>query len=254
MRHLRSGRKLNRSASHRKAMLKNLAVSILDKERVTTTVTKAKEVRRVVERLITYGKKANLHGIRLAEKSVKNKTVLKKLFDDIAPGYKDREGGYTRVVRLNERKGDNAELAIIELVGREGDVKRTRKKKPAAKKTKTVQKSKPKTAEELKKSPSVEKKVEKVKTDKTTKKKSSVKPTEKPDKKVEKKEKSTKTAVKKEAKSAESKEKKTSDKKADKQVKKSTKATVDKDEKSKDSKKTKKSEKPAVKKDKKDDG
>ncbi len=143
MRHLKSGRKLNRTSSHRKAMLSNLAVSILDKERVTTTVAKAKEVRSVVERLITYGKKGSLHGIRLAERRIKNKDVLKKLFDDIAPGYKDREGGYTRILRLSERRGDNAEMAIIELVGREGDEQRTRKKKKKAapKKSKAAVKS-----------------------------------------------------------------------------------------------------------------
>lgn len=142
MRHLKSGRKLNRTASHRKAMLINLAVSLLEKERVQTTVAKAKEVRGVVERLITYGKKGTLHAIRLAAKKIHNKNILKKLFEDIAPGYKDREGGYTRVMKLRNRKGDNSELAIIELVGREGDVqrKRKKKKKAAVKKTKPAAK------------------------------------------------------------------------------------------------------------------
>ena len=88
MRHLVSGRKLNRTASHRRAMLSNLAVSILDKERVTTTLAKAKEVRGVVERLITYGKKGDLHAIRLAARRINDKTVLKKLFDEIAPATK----------------------------------------------------------------------------------------------------------------------------------------------------------------------
>jgi large subunit ribosomal protein L17 len=130
MRHLVSGRKLNRTASHRKAMLSNLAISILDKERVTTTLVKAKEVRSVVERLITYGKKGDLHAIRLAARRINNKTVLKKLFDDIAPTYKDREGGYTRIVKVGERKGDNAMMSIIELVGRNGQqAVRKRKKK-----------------------------------------------------------------------------------------------------------------------------
>ena len=132
MRHLKSGRKLNRTASHRKAMLSNLATSLLDKERVTTTTTKAKEVRSVVERLITYGKKGTLHAVRLAAKRIQDKTVLKKLFDTIAPGYKGRQGGYTRIVKLRNRKGDNAELAIIELVGRPGDEQRKRKKKKKA--------------------------------------------------------------------------------------------------------------------------
>jgi large subunit ribosomal protein L17 len=129
MRHLKRGRKLNRTASHRKAMLANLAVSILERERVTTTVPKAKEVRRVVERLITYGKRGTVSAIRLAARTVKNKTVLRKLFGEIAPGYSGREGGYLRIVKSGERKGDNASLCIVELVGRgETDVQRKRKK------------------------------------------------------------------------------------------------------------------------------
>jgi large subunit ribosomal protein L17 len=125
MRHLNSGRKLNRTASHRKAMLSNLATSILDKERVTTTLPKAKEVRGVVDKLITYGKTSSLHSIRLAAKVVNDKTVLKKLFDTLAPIYKDRSGGYTRIYHLSNRKGDNAEMAIIELVGiKDGGQKR----------------------------------------------------------------------------------------------------------------------------------
>lgn len=118
MRHLREGRKFNRTASHRKAMLANLAVSVIDKERVTTTVQKAKEARRLVERLITYGKRNTVSSIRLAGRHVQDKTVLKKLFSDIAPSYRDREGGYVRIVKTRERKGDNAEMCIMELVGR----------------------------------------------------------------------------------------------------------------------------------------
>ncbi len=136
MRHLKSGRSLSRSASHRKAMLGNLAVSILTHERVTTTVPKAKEVRSVVERLITYGKGADLHNIRLAARTIRDKDVLKKLFDDIAPTYKERQGGYTRIIKVGERKGDNAELAIIELVGRNGEEPRKRSSKKAATKPK----------------------------------------------------------------------------------------------------------------------
>lgn len=183
MRHLWSGRKLNRTAAHRKAMLSNLAVSLLDKERVTTTGAKAKEVRSVVERLITYGKKGTLHAIRLAARKINDKDVLKKLFDDIAPGYKDREGGYTRVIKLKERKGDNAEMSIIELVGRAGDEPRRRKKKKkaATKKTKAVdkstqdeisevqEKSKESVAEKSKEKVSVDKKMEDKKGKKATK-------------------------------------------------------------------------------------
>ncbi len=138
MRHLVSGRKLNRTASHRRAMLSNLAISILDKERVTTTLAKAKEVRSVVERLITYGKKGDLHRIRLAARRINDKTVLKKLFDDIAPSYKDREGGYTRIIKIDDRKGDNAAMSIIELVGRgTPDSIRKNRKKVKAKQPKT---------------------------------------------------------------------------------------------------------------------
>lgn len=136
MRHLKSGRKLSRTASHRKAMLANLTTSILDKERVSTTVAKAKEVRSVVERQITYAKEGSLHSVRLASKTVSDKTVLKKLFDEIGPGFKSREGGYVRIVKTVDRDGDNAPMCIIELVGRgDDDTKRKpkRKKAPAKK-------------------------------------------------------------------------------------------------------------------------
>jgi len=138
MRHLKHGRKLGRTASHRKAMLSNLAVSVLDKERVVTTVEKAKEVRAVVERLITYGKRGTLGSIRLAERTVKDKDVLKKLFSDIAPTYAEREGGYVRIIKTGERKGDNASLCLLELVGRRpNDVPKTnaRKKTSSSKST-----------------------------------------------------------------------------------------------------------------------
>jgi len=137
MRHLVHGRKLNRTASHRRAMFSNMAVSLLDKERITTTLPKAKELRSVVERLITYGKQGGLHSIRMAERRIKDKTILKKLFEDIAPSYKEREGGYTRIIKLGERKGDNALMSIIELTGR-GSAdpirKKAKKVKAAAKK------------------------------------------------------------------------------------------------------------------------
>jgi large subunit ribosomal protein L17 len=129
MRHLRSGRKLNRSATHRKALKANMATSILEKERIMTTLAKAKEIRSTVERLITYGKKGGLHAIRLAARIIKNEDVLKKLFSDIAPGYKDRKGGYTRIVKHSFRQGDNADMAIIELVGRRGEEPRKKPKK-----------------------------------------------------------------------------------------------------------------------------
>jgi large subunit ribosomal protein L17 len=133
MRHLNSVNKLNRTASHRKAMLANLAMSILDKERVITTLAKAKVVRSVVERLITQAKKGGIHNIRVAAETVRDKTILKKLFSDIAPSFKDREGGYTRILKLAQRPGDNALLCIIELTGRNGqELALSRKKKKKA--------------------------------------------------------------------------------------------------------------------------
>jgi large subunit ribosomal protein L17 len=130
MRHLKSGRKLGMPKSHRDSMLANLATSILDKERIITTVAKAKEARSVVERLITFGKKGGLNSIRQAGKTITDKTLLHKLFSDIAPSFKEREGGYTRIIKLGERKGDNALMAIIELTGRGGEeIARLRKKR-----------------------------------------------------------------------------------------------------------------------------
>ncbi len=118
MRHLKAGRKLNRTASHRKAMFNNMAMSLIDNERIKTTLPKAKELRTVVERLITYGKKGDLHGIRLIAKTIKDKDLVMKLVNDIAPGYSERQGGYTRVLKLGTHRGDNTEMAIIELVDR----------------------------------------------------------------------------------------------------------------------------------------
>ena len=146
MRHLKSGRKLNRTASHRKSMLANLATSILDKERVTTTVPKAKEVRGVVERQITYAKTGTLHAVRLAAKTIRDKTVLKKLFDEIAPGYKNREGGYLRIIKKGDRCGDNAPMCIVELVGRDDSDISHRPKRKSVSSKKTAVKELPKEA------------------------------------------------------------------------------------------------------------
>ena len=117
MRHLKSGRKLNRKAPHRKAMLANLATSLFDKERVKTTLPRAKEVRGVAERLITYAKRGGLANLRLAAETVKDKTILKKLFDEIGPTFKERNGGYCRILRMQNRVGDCAPMCMIELVG-----------------------------------------------------------------------------------------------------------------------------------------
>lgn len=119
MRHRWSGRKLGRTTSHRKALLRNLVTELLDKERIITTVPKAKELRSVADRMITLGKRETLHARRQALAYIRKKNVVHKLFDSLAPRFHNRNGGYTRILRLGYRKGDDAELALIELVGSE---------------------------------------------------------------------------------------------------------------------------------------
>jgi large subunit ribosomal protein L17 len=112
MRHLKSFNQLNRTNSERKALYRNMIFALLKNNRIKTTVPKAKEIRRIVEKLITRAKVKTLHNIRIAAKMVSNKDLLKKLFDDIAPRYATRNGGYTRIIKANRRKGDGAELAF----------------------------------------------------------------------------------------------------------------------------------------------
>ncbi|MDR1831933.1 MAG: 50S ribosomal protein L17 [Fusobacteriaceae bacterium] len=116
MNHNKSYRKLGRRADHRMAMLKNMSVSVLVHERVETTVTRAKEVRKFVERMITFGKKNTLASRRNAFAFLRNEYAVAKLFSDIAPKYAERNGGYTRIVKTSVRSGDSAEMAILELV------------------------------------------------------------------------------------------------------------------------------------------
>lgn len=116
MRHKRKGRKLGRTSAHRKAMLNNMVVSLFQHERIKTTEPKSKELRRTAEKLITLAKRGDLHARRLAAKRVHDKGVLQKLFTDIGPRYADRNGGYTRIVKLGTRFGDGAPMAVIELV------------------------------------------------------------------------------------------------------------------------------------------
>lgn len=118
MRHRRKGRALSRTAEHRRALLRNLATSVIRHERVRTTAAKAKEVRPLVERLITWAKRGDLHGRRLAARYVRDRASLKKLFDDLGPRYAERNGGYTRIIKLGARSGDGAEEAVLELVDR----------------------------------------------------------------------------------------------------------------------------------------
>ena len=123
MRHKSAGRKLNRTASHRKAMFANMAVSLIVHEQIVTTLPKAKEIRPIVEKLITLGKRGDLHARRQAISQVKDVEAVKKLFDVLAPRYSERNGGYTRIMKAGFRYGDNAALAVIEFVDRDADAK-----------------------------------------------------------------------------------------------------------------------------------
>ncbi len=117
MRHRKKGRKLSRTASHRRATLRNMATSLFRHERIETTTARAKELRPYAERLITLARRGDLHSRRLAARKIQDRQVLGKLFDDIAPRYSERPGGYTRILKLGNRKGDAAEMSLIELVG-----------------------------------------------------------------------------------------------------------------------------------------
>jgi len=118
MRHAKIGRSLSRTWSHRKAMFRNMVTSLLDREQIVTTEAKAKELRRVAERMITLGKRGTPHARRQALAFIRGPKVVAKLFEQLAVRYQDRPGGYTRIIKLWRRKGDNAPEAIIELVDR----------------------------------------------------------------------------------------------------------------------------------------
>lgn len=128
MRHNMDGRKLNRTASHRKAMLRNMVTSLFAKERINTTTPKAKEARRLAERMITFARRGDLAARRRVAKTVQDPQVLKKLFDEIGPRFADRPGGYTRVLKTGIRKGDGASTAILELLGAEEEGRKKKKK------------------------------------------------------------------------------------------------------------------------------
>ena len=123
MRHKNSGRKLNKTTSHRKAMFANMAAALIKHEQIVTTLPKAKELRSFVDRLITLGKKGKLSDRRLAQSRLRDETMLKKLFDTLGPRYLERQGGYTRVLKAGFRYGDNAPMAVIELVDRDRSAK-----------------------------------------------------------------------------------------------------------------------------------
>ena len=149
MRHNVRGRKLNRTASHRKALMSNLSAQLFEHKQIVTTLPKAKETRKFAERMITLGKKGDLNSLRQALKFLKHKKTVFTLFNDIAPNYKKRAGGYTRILKLGLRKGDAAETAMIQLVEYDDSTEVPAKLKPKAEpeqevKTEEAKEKKPK--------------------------------------------------------------------------------------------------------------
>mgnify|MGYP001435491757 CR=1 FL=1 len=123
MRHNKAGRKLNRTASHRKAMFANMAASLIEHEQIVTTLPKAKEIRPIVEKLVTLGKRGDLHARRQAISQIRDQDAVRKLFDAIATRYASRNGGYIRIMKAGFRQGDNAPMAVVEFVDRDVDAK-----------------------------------------------------------------------------------------------------------------------------------
>ena len=123
MRHGNTNRKLNRTASHRKAMFANMSAALIKHEQIVTTLPKAKELRPIVEKLVTLGKRGDLHARRQAIAQVRDETQVQKLFGVVGPRYKDRQGGYIRILKAGFRYGDNAAVAVIEFVDRDVDAK-----------------------------------------------------------------------------------------------------------------------------------
>jgi large subunit ribosomal protein L17 len=141
MRHRKAGYKLGRNTSHRRALLRNLATSILLEDRVETTITKAKAVRPHVEKLITLGKRGDVHARRQALAFLQTRDAVSRLFDTVAPRYGDRQGGYLRIIRTGFQRGDGAEKAFIELLGAEQvlDEKRQKRAEARAKRREELQ-------------------------------------------------------------------------------------------------------------------
>ncbi len=139
MRHRVAGNKLSRTTSHRRAVLANLTISLIEHKKVKTTLIKAKEVRKFAERMITFAKKGTVAARRHVYSKLNNREAVKTLFDEISGEYANRNGGYTRIVKLGERIGDGASMAYLELVGFEG-VKKEKKAAPEKKKVKSKEK------------------------------------------------------------------------------------------------------------------
>jgi large subunit ribosomal protein L17 len=140
MRHLKAGRKLNRTSAHRKALFRNLVTSLIEHEQIRTTDAKAKELRSIADHMITLGKRGTLHARRQAASYIRSSDVVKKLFDEVAGRFRERAGGYTRVVKLGHRHGDAAPMSVIELTDHgevakaEAERKRERRARRAEKK------------------------------------------------------------------------------------------------------------------------
>jgi large subunit ribosomal protein L17 len=132
MRHLKSGFKLGRKPAHRRATLRNLVTNLIEKERITTTILRAKAARPLAEKMITLGKRDSLHARRQAAAFLQTPGATKKLFADLAPRFADRPGGYTRIIRVGWRIGDGAELAILEFIGSELKKKEKKPRKEEA--------------------------------------------------------------------------------------------------------------------------
>lgn len=145
MRHRKSGRKFNRNSSHRKAMMRNMVTSLLQHERIETTDARAKELRPYVEKLITLGRRGDLHARRQVASVLQSSDVVKKLFDEIGPRFKERPGGYTRIIKLGRRFGDAASMSFIELVGSDFTPRPSRKKAEPVKEEAAAEEAAPET-------------------------------------------------------------------------------------------------------------
>ena len=158
MRHLKAGRKFGRTSAHRKALFRNLVGALIERERISTTLSKAKDLRGKFERTITLGKKGTLHARRQAFKLAPQKEAVQKVFGPLADRYANRPGGYTRIIKIGPRRGDNASMVLIELVDREGE--NPTPKQEAQKKTTTKKETKPKATEKKETKPKATEKKE----------------------------------------------------------------------------------------------
>lgn len=136
MRHRVKGKKLGRTKSHKESMLRNLVTSLFERESVRTTEARAKEARKLAEKVLTWGKKGDLHSRRLALRHILDTAIIKKVFDDIAPRFAGRDGGYTRIIKLGERRGDAAPVVILELTEKSKKVEEEKAARKAKKEAK----------------------------------------------------------------------------------------------------------------------